>query len=371
MTGDLLALPKAHLHVHLENTVRESTLAELADAHGIPVPTIDPGESAVVVSSGGAVAGSGRGAWSGAGAVQVVAGRSGPGRAGAGATRAAVFSGFAAFAVHNAAVRDCLRRAVDFERVAYEFCVDSAADGVRYAELTFTAGAHGARLGTPELPLEAVVSGIRAGMRDAPIEVRLLLDHSRRRPLDWARSTVDLAVRHPEVVGFGVAGDEAAALAPYAELVAEAADAGLHLVHHAGETAGPASVREAIDVGRAERIGHGFRSLEDPTVVADLRDRRIPLEVCPSSNVALGLVPSADEHPLPALLAAGLVVTLNADVPSVTGRPLSAEYAAARDTFGLDDDQLAALARSGVDASFATAGTKRRLHADIDAWLTP
>jgi adenosine deaminase len=238
---DLVALPKAHLHVHLESTIRPATLAAFGSVPPLP----------------------------------------------------AAFTSFGPFADHNAAVRELLREAVQFERIAYEFCVDSAADGVRYAELTFTAAAHGNRLGARVLPLNAVLAGLRAGMRDTGIEVRLVLDHSRRRPLAWAEETVRLALAHPDlVVGFGVAGDEAAPLGPYAELVAVAAEGGVHLVHHAGETGGPASVREALGVGRAERIGHGIRSLEDPSLVAELRDRRVPLEVCPSSNVALGLVPS-------------------------------------------------------------------------------
>jgi adenosine deaminase len=314
---DLVALPKAHLHVHLESTVRPATLASLGS---VPPP-------------------------------------------------AAPFAGFGAFADYNAAVRDCLRRPADFERVAYEFCVDSAADGVRYAEVTFTAAAHGARLGAPSMPLEAMLAGLRSGSRDAGIEVRVLLDHSRRRPLEWARETVRLAIAHPEaVVGVGVAGDEAAPLALYAGLLAVVAEAGVHLVHHAGETAGPLSVWEALGVGRAERIGHGIRSLEDPALVAELRDRQVPLEVCPSSNVALGLVPSLAAHALPALVDAGLTVTLNTDIPSVTGRTLSEEYAAVRSTFGCTDAELATLARAAIDASYAPPALKANLHRDVTTW---
>jgi adenosine deaminase len=193
MSGDLAALPKAHLHVHLESAVRPATLAELGDVPVLP----------------------------------------------------AVFGGFAAFAAYNAAVRASLRTAADFARVAYEFCVDAAADGVRYAELTFTAAAHGARLGDMELPL----SGVLAGTREAGIEVRLLLDHSRRRPLAWAQESVRLAAAHPSVVAWGVAGDEAAPIGPYAEVIAAAARAGVHQVHHAGETAGRAFTRALV--GRA------------------------------------------------------------------------------------------------------------------------
>ena len=319
MSRDLVALPKAHLHVHLESTLRPSTLASLG---GAPPPP--------------------------------------------------VFAGFGAFVDYNAAVRACLRSAADFERVAYEFCVDSAADGVRYAELTVTAAAHGARLGIgPAAVLAGVLAGLRAGSDAAGVETRVVIDHSRRRPLPWAEEAVRLAADHPAaVVGFGVAGDETAPISPYRAVVERAAAARVHLVHHAGETGGADSVREALDIGRAERIGHGIRSLEDPELVARLRDQRVPLEVCPSSNVVLGLVPSLAAHPLPALVEAGLVVTLNTDIPAITGRPLSAEYAAVRDTFGCTDEEVARFARAAVDASFAPAGTKTRLHDGIAAWLS-
>jgi adenosine deaminase len=319
VSRDLVALPKAHLHVHLESTLRPSTLAALG-----------------------------------------------------GAAPPAVFAGFGAFADYNAAVRTCLRSAADFERVAYEFCLDSAADGVRYAEVTVTAAAHGARLGIgPAAVLDGVLSGLRAGSDEAGIEMRVLIDHSRRRPLPWAEESVRLAADHPAaVVGFGVAGDETAPISPYRAVVDRAAAAGVHLVHHAGETAGADSVQEALDVGRAERIGHGIRSLEDPELVARLRDERVPLEVCPSSNVVLGLVPSLAAHPLPALVEAGLVVTLNTDIPAITGRTLSAEYAAVRDTFGCTDEDLARLAGAAVDASFAPPAAKSRLHHDIATWLS-
>jgi len=318
VSRDLVALPKAHLHVHLESTLRPETLASLGVA---PPPEM--------------------------------------------------FAGFGAFADYNAAVRACLRTAADFERVAYEFCVDSAADGVRYAEMTVTAAAHGARLGSGAAVLDGVLAGMRTGAREAGLETRVVIDHSRRRPLPWAEESVRLAADHPDaVVGFGVAGDEAAPLSPYRAVVERAASAGVHLVHHAGETGGAASVREALDIGRAERIGHGIRALEDPELVARLRDEQVPLEVCPSSNVVLDLVPSLAAHPLPALVEAGLVVTLNTDIPAITGRTLSAEYAAVRDAFGCTDAELAGFARAAVEASFAPPGTKTRLRRDIDAWLS-
>ncbi|PPK65294.1 adenosine deaminase [Actinokineospora auranticolor] len=316
---ELSGLPKAHLHVHLESAVRFSTLVEIGG----------PGGS--------------------------------PGR----------FSGFREFADWNSGVRGCLRRAEDFRRVAVEFCADEAAAGVGYAEVTFTAASHGERVGDPEMPLVAVLDGLAEGRRRHGVEFGVLLDHSRRRSVERMRRTVELAVKFADrgVVGVGVAGDEAYGLAPFAGVLREAREAGLRLVHHAGESAGAVSVREAVEVGLADRVGHGFRAVEDPEVVALLRDRGVPLEVCVSSNVALGLVGSVAEHPVRRLVAAGVVVTVNTDVPNVTGRSLAAEYGVWRSGLGCDDVALAGLARASVESSFASEGTKAALLAGIGRWL--
>ncbi|MFI5612948.1 adenosine deaminase [Amycolatopsis sp. NPDC051903] len=318
---DLAALPKAHLHVHLESTIRPATLRDLADTNEVPYPP-SPGK----------------------------------------------FSGFRDFADHNSLVRACLQTSDDFERVAREFCEDEAAQGTRYVEVTFTAAAHGERLGDLELPLTSVLKGLRQGPPE--LEWRVLLDHSRRKPLERAERTLRLALEHEEVIGLGMAGEERHSLAPFATIFERARDAGLHLVHHAGEDAGPASIREALGLGRTERLGHGIRVLEDPALVAEVRDRGIALEVCPTSNVTLGLVPTMAEHPLPRLVDAGLAVTLNTDVPSATRTTLTDEFATARATFGYDDTTLAALATNAVTASFAPEATKTALRREIADWLT-
>jgi len=321
---DLARLPKAHLHVHLESAVRWATLREIAAANGVTPPE-----------------------------------------------RCRAFAGFRDFADHNALVRDCLHRPADFRRVAVEFCADEAAQGTRYAEVTFTAAAHGERLGRPEMPLAAVLDGLAEGQATYGIEVRVLLDHSRRRSVERAWRTFDLAKRHAAdgVIGIGLAGEEAHPLAPFAGVLDAARDAGLRLVHHAGECCGPPSIREALTVGRAERLGHGIRVLDDPDLVAEVRERAVPLEVCPSSNVALGLVGALADHPLPRLRDAGLVVTVNTDIPAITGTTLTEEYARVRDAFGYDDTVLAELARAAIDASFAPEATKAAVRRDIQAWL--
>jgi adenosine deaminase len=306
---ELAALPKAHLHVHLESAIRPSTLAELGFA-----------------------------------------------------SDATQFDGFRSFADHNSLVRQCLTRPEHFTRIAAEFCEDQAAQGVRYGEVTFTAAAHGERLGDPDMPLAAVLKGLTP-------EFAVILDHSRRRSPERFAKTLELARKHDSVVAIGMAGEERHPMAPFAELLDEARDAGVRLVHHAGEDAGPDSIVEALDLGHAARIGHGIRCLESPELVARLRDEGVPLEVCPSSNVGLGLVPSWPEHPLPKLVDAGLRITVNTDVPVSVGTDLVTEYERIREAFGYDDEALAALARAGVDASFASDAVKAALQAGIAEWL--
>lgn len=320
---DLLSLPKAHLHVHLESTVRWGTLREIGAANGVDVPD-----------------------------------------------QTAALGDFTSFFAQNDLVRACLRRPADFRRIAYEFCADESAQGVRYAEVSFTAAGHGERLGDLAMPLQAVLEGLEAGEDAFGIECRLILDHSRRRSIERAWRTLDLARRHDRVVAIGLAGDEAHPGDPFTEVFAAAHDAGLHVVHHAGEGEGPASIRQALGPGRAERLGHGIRILDDPDLVAEVRERGIPLEVCPTSNVALGFAPSLEKHPLPRLRDAGLIVTLNTDVPALIDTSLTTEYTHVRDTFAYNDHALAALAKAAVDASFASPTTKTDLHQAITTWLT-
>src|SRR5439155_23275365 len=145
-------------------------------------------------------------------------------------------------------IRESLGRPEDFGAVAEQFCADEAAQGTRYAEVSFTAAAHGERLNSPEMPLQAVLEGLSKGQARYDIECRVLLDHSRRRSVDRARETLRLAIKYADdgVIGMGLAGDEEHPAAPFAQVLNEAKAAGLHLVHHAGETAGPDSVREVI-----------------------------------------------------------------------------------------------------------------------------
>jgi adenosine deaminase len=319
----MLSLPKANLHVHLEGAIRPQTLAEIAGDHGL---RLQPGTRITDPVS---------------------------------------------FFAANEVVRNCLLSPDDFYRIAAEYCADEAAQGTCYAEVSFTAAAHGERLGDMAMPLRAVLDGLAQGRIDYGLETRLVLDHSRRRPVERAWATLRLAESYASegVVAVGLSGDEAFPGDPFAAVFAAARAAGLHVVHHAGEVEGPASIYQAITVGGAERLGHGIRILDDDMLAAEVVALGIPLEVCPHSNVLLGLIPSLGEHPLPRLLEAGLLVTLNTDIPAMTGAGLAEEYRQLRDIFGYDDAVIADVARAGVRASFAPSDVQSLLLARIDAWL--
>jgi adenosine deaminase len=219
------------------------------------------------------------------------------------------------------------------------------------------------------MPLVAVLEGLSEGSERYGIECRVLLDTSRRRSVERAWRTLELARKYSDqVVAIGLAGDEAHPATPFAEAFATARAEGVHVVHHAGEALGASSIREAIAAG-AERLGHGVQIHNDAALMAEVRAAGLALEVCPTSNVALGFFPSLEAHPLPRLREAGLRVTLNTDIPSWIGTTLTEEYARVRDAYGYDDAVLAELARNGVDASFAPDAVKASLRHEIDAWL--
>jgi adenosine deaminase len=325
---DLVSLPKVHLHVHLEGSMRPRTVLELADRYGVDLPE-----------------GLREGRYE--------------------------FRDFTHFIAEWVAGLRCLRRPEDVRRIAYEFCEDQAADGVRYAEVSFSLPEHSVRSGDWDAPVLAVLDGFANGRRDFGIVCRPYVDIVRGVGMQLSRMAMESAVRHRDdgVIGIGLGGDERHPASDYAYLFRYAVERGLRSLPHAGETAGPESVWSALDDLRANRIGHGIRSLEDPDLVERLRDGRIPLDVCPTSNAMTRVASSIERHPLPAMLEAGLLVTLNADDPSMFHAPLSGEYRLAREVFGMDDEALADLARNAVEASFADPDTKAGLTKEVDVWL--
>jgi adenosine deaminase len=326
----LVDLPKADLHVHLEGSIRPRTLLDLAVKNGVRPPECLRGGQFYLRD-------------------------------------------FADFIDQYETIEPCLADRSDFFRIAYEFCEDEAAEGVRYCEVTFTVPGHGTRVGDWNTPVAAVLEGLRAGESDFAIEVGLVLDVVLGFSLEVAERTLEVALGHMEqgVVALGQAGLEPGNPPErFADVFRRAKDAGLHAVPHAGEAAGPESIWGAIESLGAERIGHGIHALDDPALIRELRERHLPLEVCVTSNVRTGVVPTMREHPLPKLLKAGLTLTLNSDDPSLFSSPLAGEYELARAVFGLTEDDLADLARNGIRASFADDGTKSTLLGAIDAWMT-
>ncbi|WP_370613928.1 adenosine deaminase [Mumia sp. Pv 4-285] len=246
---------------------------------------------------------------------------------------------------------------------------DLAATNVRYAELTVTPDSQLLMGIAPDELAEALLTG-RARAREVGIELAWVFDIPGELGLPSGERTIDWVERYaPDgSVGFGLGGPEVGVERPqFADVFARARALGLASVPHAGETTGPQTVRDAIDVLGAVRIGHGIRAADDPDLVAELADRRIPLEISPTSNLCTGAVASIDEHPFNALREAGVVVTLNSDDPGMFDTTLEHEYQLAHDAFGLTYVDLADLARTAVDVSFAPDGLKLDIRAEIDA----
>lgn len=276
------------------------------------------------------------------------------------------FGTFGEFLLLFAKVTETLRAPEDFARVARDYAADAAAQGVAYAEIFISPSVWS--FFHRELDVRAAVEAIRRALDEtgAPlgIEVALIADLTRNfgpeRAEQSAREAVGL--RDLGIIGIGLGGDEANYPPErYERAYAIARDGGLHGVVHAGEAAGPESVRAAVEVLGAERIGHGVRAIEDPAVVALLAERRIPLEICPTSNRLTGAAPANAAHPLGGLDAAGCVITIDADDPALFGTTLLDEYRFVAETFG--EDALVRFARNAIDASFAPPAVKARLHA--------
>jgi adenosine deaminase len=259
----------------------------------------------------------------------------------------------------------------DFYDLARAYLTRAAAAGVRRAEIFFDPQSHLAN----GVPLAAVFGGLTAALADARrdhgISADLILCFLRDLGSDAAAETLTAALPYrDQFIGVGLDSTEIGyPPALFTQVYRQAAAEGLRLVAHAGEEGGPESVREAIDLLHVERVDHGVRSMEDPAVIAELRDRQIALTVCPLSNVALRVVDSLDQHVLPAMLDNNLLACVNSDDPAYFGGYVDDNLAAVRAAFNMDDAALAGLARNSFDASFASDEDKRRWKAEVDAWL--
>jgi adenosine deaminase len=258
-------------------------------------------------------------------------------------------------------------------RLTREVVEDAATDGAVWVEPAVYLPHHNERLGAPEKTLEVILDAAAAAARDFGIGVGVVVAADRTVDPADAVAQARIAVRYADagVTAFGLANDEAGhPPEPFAEAFAIARDGGLLSVPHAGELDGPASVVGALDALGADRVQHGVRAIEDAELVRRLADSDVCLDVCPTSNVLLAVVPDLAAHPLPTLLDAGVRCSLNADDPLLFGPNLLAEYELVRDKLGLDDAALAGIARSSVVASAAPSDVKQRATTAIDAWLS-
>lgn len=325
------AMPKVELHVHLEGSVQPATLLRLARRHQIALP---------------------------ADSVE-------------GIRRWYTFVDFPHFVEVYLKVSECIRTSDDIELITREFLQGQAAQHIRYSEVTYTPYTHYWQKGLAFEDQLAAINRARAWAEgELGVTMALVIDIARGVTLEAGLLTAEWTIegRGDGVVALGLGGPEAGHPPEmYREAFARARAAGLPCVPHAGETVGPESIWGALRVAHAVRIGHGVRCLEDPALVDELRERQIPLEVCPTSNVCLGVAPSLAAHPLPRLLDEGLYVTLNSDDPPMFNTTLTDEYLKAAATFGLDVDDIEELVLNAVRAALLLPKVKAQMEAEFVA----
>jgi adenosine deaminase/aminodeoxyfutalosine deaminase len=265
------------------------------------------------------------------------------------------YDGFDAFLKAFAAVGKRLRTPADYALVTRSLLQRLAAENVRYAEITLAAGMVLWK-GQEFAPVFDAVSEAAQG---SPVEVRWVLDAVRQFGVEPALRVAELAAERADrgVVAFGLGGSEERGPAEwFGDAAACARQAGLRLTVHAGETMGPESVRAALRLG-AGRIGHGIRSIEDPALVAHLREHRIPLEICITSNLVTGVVARIEDHPVRRLYDASVAIVLNTDDPAMFGCTLAGEYRLAARAFGFSEAELRGIAGNGFRYAFGWPGS--------------
>ncbi len=282
------------------------------------------------------------------------------------------FGSFTVFAAMYVAACEVLRRPDDLVRLVDETVEDAALAGAVWIEPAIYPPHHNARLGPDEEVLELVLDTLASSGARHGVGCGLIVAADRTAdPADSVR-LAHLACRYRDrgVVAFGLANDEGPfPPEPFAEAFAVARAGGLLSTPHAGELSGPASVRGALDALGADRVQHGVRAVEDPELVKRLADEGVCCDVCPTSNLLLSVVPSLAQHPLGALLDAGVPCSVNADDPLLFGPHLLEEYALCRDELGFDDVRMATIARHSIDNSGAPDALKSSARAAIDSWL--
>jgi adenosine deaminase len=323
-------LPKAELHLHIEGTFEPELIFEIAERNQIPLPY--PSIDAL--------------------------------------RQAYEFTDLQSFLNLYYAAMAVLRTEQDFADLANAYLGRAKSQGVVHAEIFFDPQAHTAR----GVPYEVVLDGLWAALRDSEqrygITTKLILCFLRDLTAESALQTLETALGYhgERLVAVGLDSAEAGhPPAKFREVFDRARAAGLLTVAHAGEEGPPEYVWEALDVLKASRIDHGVRSLEDPRLVARLRDEKIPLTVCPFSNVKLRVVDTLRDHPLARMLELGLHATVNSDDPAYFGGYVGENLAGVAEALGLDEDALLTLARNSFTASFIDAATRDRYLASIES----
>ena len=330
MTGFIETLPKAELHVHIEGTLEPEMMFALAARNGVALPY-----------------------------------------ASVAALRAAYrFDNLQEFLDLYYQGMDVLRRERDFYELTRAYLEHANADAVRHVEIFFDPQAHTTR----GIPFATVLDGIdgalRDGARELGISSRLIACFLRHLDADAAEATLDAVLAHRDrIVGIGLDSSERGnPPGKFVAVFARARAAGLRAVAHAGEEGPAAYVGEALDRLKVARIDHGNRALDDEALVRRLVAERIPLTVCPLSNLKLGVVADMADHPLKTMLDKGLLVTVNSDDPAYFGGYVNANYRAVRAALGLGDDALATLARNSFAASFLDEADKAAAIAEVEAY---
>lgn len=329
------ALPKAHLHLHFTGSMRHATLLELAERDGISLPASLTDDWPPELST-------------------------------------ADEKGWFRFQRLYDVARSVLRTEADVRRLVLEAALDDAADGSTWTEIQVDPSGYGARFGGITAFTDLVIDATREASEQAGIGMGVVIAANRtRHPLD-ARTLARLARQYAGrgVVGFGLSNDERRGdTAAFAPAFAIAERAGLALMPHGGELRGPGHVTQCLDHLHPNRLGHGVRASEDPAVLDRLAENGVALEVCPTSNVSLGVYATLEEVPVRTLTAAGIDVALGSDDPLLFGSRLAGQYAVLRAAQDFSDAELAELARMSIRSSNAPTDLVASTLASIDGWL--
>jgi adenosine deaminase len=325
-----ISLPKAEIHVHLEGCFEPDEIVRLAEQNGVALPR--PREHLLN--------------WQG---------------------------GLGSFLEFLDWICGLVRTKEQLAQSAYKFAERMRSSGVHYADVIVNPTHWRYWRRNPVDMIDGLDAGFKAAEQDGLPSVGLCVSLLRTQTAAEAIELVDLLARarHPRVVALSIDGNEAAAgrTGPrFVDAFQKAGAAGLKRTVHAGESSGPEGVWDAIELLHADRIDHGIRAIEDPRLVAVLAERRIPLDICPSSNVRLGLYPSLADHPIEKLRKAGIPVSVNTDDPALLGLRLEIEYGRCADTFGWTQDDCREIAGNSVKASFADAAVKHEIMNQIAAW---